>query len=124
MTGRTCGRLLMVIENEGVPEDRRVWDECRTLAAAGWEVAVVCPEVADADQPASEVLDDVEIHRFALRPAGGALGYAREYGQALWRIWRLVRRLHRQRPFDVVHLSNPPDFLYLAVRGPALGAPA
>ena len=66
MTPRSRGRLLMVIENEGVPEDRRVWDECRTLAAAGWEVVVVCPQADDAEQPASEVLEGIEIHRFPL----------------------------------------------------------
>ena len=56
------------------------------------------------------------MHRYPLRPAGGTLGYLREYGQALWRIRRLVRRLQRQRPFDVVHVASPPDFLHLAAR--------
>ncbi len=117
MTPRSRGRLLMVIENEGVPEDRRVWDECRTLTAAGWQVVALCPHADFAEQPDREVLEGIEINRFPLRAAGSALGYAREYGQALWRTRRLARRLQRQRPFDVVHLSNPPDFLYLAVRG-------
>ncbi len=116
MTGNSRGRLLMVIENEGVPEDRRVWDESRTLAAAGWQVVVVCPQAADTEQPAREVLEGIEIHRYSPRPAGSTLGYAREYAQALWRIRRLVRRLQREQPFDVVHTSNPPDFLYLAAR--------
>ena len=38
-----------------------------------------------------------------------------EYGWALWRIRRLARRLQRQRKFDVVHVCNAPDILYLAV---------
>ena len=110
------GRVLMVIENEGVPEDRRVWDECRTLVQAGWEVVVVCPHVLDGDRPDAETRGGVEIHRFPLRPAGSALGYFREYALALWRIRRIARRLHEEEPFDVVHASNPPDLLFLAVR--------
>ena len=51
-----------------------------------------------------------------LRPAGSALGYFREYALALWRIRRIARRLHEEEPFDVVHASNPPDLLFLAVR--------
>jgi glycosyltransferase involved in cell wall biosynthesis len=109
-------RVLMVSENAPVPGDRRVWDESRALAQAGWGVTIVCAQAADGEQPASEVLDGVEIHRYPLRPAGSALGYVREYAQALWRIRRLVRGLQRERPFDLVHAANPPDFLYLATR--------
>ncbi len=120
---RKLGRVLMVIENDGVPEDRRVWDECRTLSAAGWDVVVVCPETRHADRPATEVIEGIEVRRYQLRPAESTLGYFREYSQALWQTWRLVRGLQRERPFDVVHLSNPPDFMYLAVRAPrAAGA--
>ena len=110
------GRLLLISENAPLPGDRRVWNEARTLAAAGWEVVACAAAAADRSQAASEVLEGIEIHRFPLQPAGGTLGYAREYAQALWRIRRLVRRLQRQRPFDVVHAANPPDFLLLAAR--------
>ena len=113
----------MVVENDAVPEDRRVWDESRTLSAAGWEVVVVSPEIRDTNRPRTEVLEGVEIHRYPLEPAKTTLGYLREYSQALWQTWRLVRRLQRERPFDVVHLNNPPDFMYLAVGAPlAAGA--
>lgn len=108
-------RTLLISENASVPSDRRVWNECRTLAHAGWEVVVICPRVGD-DLP-YEVLEGVSIHRFTLEPAaGGAAGYLREYAQAAWRVRRLARRLSRERAFDVVHAGNPPDFLLLAAR--------
>ncbi len=107
------GRALLISENAPVPGDRRVWNEARALAEAGWETTIVCA-AADRDQAATETLDGIEIHRYRLRPAGGALGYPREYAVALWRISRLVRRLQRERPFDVVHAANPPDFLLFA----------
>ena len=123
MSERSRGRALMVVENDGAPEDRRVWDESRTLSAAGWNVTVICPQARDADQAAEETIDGIEIHRYPLRPAETTLGYFREYGQALWRTWRLANRLQREHPFDVVHLANPPDFMYLATRAPrAAGA--
>lgn len=112
------GRTLLVVENQGIPQDRRVWNEGRTLAAAGWEVAIVCPQAAGADQPLREVLEGVEIHRYPLRPAAGAADYVREYAQALWRIRRLVGALGADHPFDVVHVSSPPDFIHLALRMP------
>ena len=123
-TGATRPRLtpnpsrcaLLISENETVPLDRRVWNECRTLRQAGWEVAVVCPRGRDRWTASEEVIDGIEIHRYPLRPADGALGYVREYAQAMVRIRRLVRRLARTRHFDVVHAANPPDCLLLAVR--------
>ena len=112
------GRVLMLIENESVPADRRVWDESLALKRAGFEVAVICPQGADRDRALIERRDGIDIHRFPLPFAvGGPAGYAREYASALWHTWRIARRLARTRPFDVVHASNPPDLLLLAVLG-------
>ncbi len=111
-----AGRVLIISENAPVPADRRVWNISRTLAAAGWQVVIACAQGTDRDDAPFEVLEGIEIHRYPLRPAGSTLGYAREYGQALWRLRKLVRRLSRERRFDVVHACNPPDLLLLAAR--------
>jgi len=114
MAGR---RALIISENAPVPSDRRVFNEACALRDAGWEVTIVCAMGETRHRAPSEVLDGIAIHRYPLAPAtGGLLGYAREYGQALWRIRRLVRRLAREQRFDVVHACNPPDFLLLAAR--------
>jgi glycosyltransferase involved in cell wall biosynthesis len=108
---------ILLVENLSVPADRRVWQECTTLARAGYMVDVVCPQGADRDRELHERRDGIEIHRFPLKPAtGGALGYLREYTLALWRMWRLVRRLARGRRYDIVHACNPPDLLLLVAR--------
>jgi glycosyltransferase involved in cell wall biosynthesis len=105
------GRALIFVENLSVPFDRRVWQECRALREAGYEVAVVCPQGAKQDREPYALIDGVEIHRYPLKAAtGGWTGYLREYGAALWRSWRLARRLGH---FDVVHICNPPDLLFL-----------
>src|SRR4051794_17761587 len=110
-------RALMITENAPVPSARRVWNEARALTAAGWEVVVVSARGVDRDAEPYEVRDGVEIHRFPLAPAaGGIVSYAREYALAMWRIRGLVRRLARDRHFDVVHAGNPPDFLLAAAR--------
>lgn len=116
MSGAGGGRrTLLISENESVPHDRRVWNEARTLAAAGWDVTVACP-ADEHGPPGSETLDGIAIHRFPLRMADSAAGYGREYGLALLRLRSLVARLSRERPFDVVHTANPPDFLLWAAR--------
>jgi glycosyltransferase involved in cell wall biosynthesis len=110
-------RVLILVENNSVPSDRRVWSVARALVGAGCEVTVVCPVGREGERAPFELREGVRIHRFALEPAGdGVVGYLREYGLALWRMGRLVRRLSRERPFDVVHACNPPDFLLLAAR--------
>jgi glycosyltransferase involved in cell wall biosynthesis len=111
-----AGRVLIISENAPVPADRRVWNISRTLTAAGWQVVIACAQGPDRDDAPYEVLEGIEIHRYPLRPAASTLGYAREYGQALWRLRKLVRRLSRERRFDVVHACNPPDLLLLAAR--------
>jgi glycosyltransferase involved in cell wall biosynthesis len=108
-------RVLILVENNSVPSDRRVWSIATALARSGSEVLVVCPQGREDERLAFEVRDGVRIHRYRLRPSrGGMLGYLREYALAMWRTWRLVRRLSRERPFDIVHACNPPDFLLFA----------
>jgi glycosyltransferase involved in cell wall biosynthesis len=108
------GRALIVVENLSVPFDRRVWQECQALRDAGYEVSVICPQGSKRDTEAYARIDGIEIHRYPLKAAtGGCFGYLREYGAAIWRSRRLARRLGR---FDVVHICNPPDLLYLVAR--------
>jgi glycosyltransferase involved in cell wall biosynthesis len=108
---------LIVVENDSVPADTRVWPECIALRNAGWEVVVISPKGANRDLESFSRLAGVEIHRFDQAPSsGGALGYAREYAVALRRITRLVQQVARDRSFDVVQACNPPDFLLLTAR--------
>ena len=109
------GRALIIVENLSVPFDRRVWQECQTLTGHGWEVEVICPLGTSRDVETETVVDGVRIHRYPLVAAsGGPQGYLKEYGTALWHTARLVRRITKERPVDVVHLCNPPDMLFLA----------
>jgi len=101
------------VENLPLPFDRRVWMEATTLRAAGWEVSIICP-TGKGCEARHEILEDVHIYRHDL-PAEeqGLRGYAREYASAIWNQFRLARRIWRERPFDVVHICNPPDLLFL-----------
>ena len=114
MTVSPHHHALVLVENQSVPLDRRVWPECLALREQGYAVTVICPQGGKYDDEPFELREGVEIHRY--RPAfadGSTFGYLREYWTALWQTTRLVYRL-RGRRFDVVHACNPPDLLLLA----------
>lgn len=105
--------VLIIVENLPVPFDRRVWYEATTLQRAGYEVAVICP-VGKGHSERYEVIDDVHVYRHPLPAEGtGPIGYLREYVSALYWEFRLAWRVKRERGFDVVHICNPPDLLFL-----------
>jgi glycosyltransferase involved in cell wall biosynthesis len=107
-------RVLIVVENLPVPLDRRVWLEATTLTAHGYQVSVICPTGRGWDKP-YEVIEGVHIYRYPEPPEAhsGAVAYAREYGTALWHMFRLARVVRRERGFDVIHGCNPPDLIFL-----------
>jgi glycosyltransferase involved in cell wall biosynthesis len=108
-------RILILVQNESVPGDRHVWNECRALTRAGYDVTVICPRGTDRDRDPFERVEGVEIHRYQARHAdGGVLGYGLEYASAVFQMAKLARRLAKQRPFAAVHACSPPDFLLLA----------
>ena len=109
--------VLVLVENMSVPADRRVWAEARALVSLGYLVSVVCPMGTGRDLAAKETLEGVTIHRFRHREAkAGPWSYLREYGSALRNMRRLARAIDRERRVDVLHVCNPPDVLFLAVR--------
>ena len=104
-------RALIVVENNSVPSDTRVWAEARSLLAAGWSVDVLCPRGQERDRESSVVVDGVHITRFALEPSdGGARGYAREYASAMRALFR-YGRARSAVAFDVIQACTPPDIL-------------
>ena len=110
--------VLILLENEPYPYDRRVNQVAGALVEAGFRVTVAAPTGAGSTEAEDEHAG-ARVLRFRLAPAGtGLLGYLREYASAVRGLRRIARRLEREDPPDIVVACNPPDFL-LAVAGPA-----
>lgn len=105
--------VLIIVENLPVPFDRRVWQEALVLKDAGYAVSVICPKLRGFTQ-SEELLDGIAIHRHWISSeASGSLGYLFEYASALFGEARLACKVWRRRRFQIVHLCNPPDLLFL-----------
>lgn len=106
-------RVLIIVENLPSPFDRRVWQEANTLRDAGYQVSIICP-TGKGYEKRYEVIDDIHIYRHPLPvEADGALGYAFEYGAALFWEFTLAWRVLLTRGFDIIHACNPPDLIFL-----------
>jgi glycosyltransferase involved in cell wall biosynthesis len=109
----TCIRVLILVQNLPVPFDKRVWQEARALATAGYEVHVVCPRTRDYPLK-RELLEGIHIYRYSAGAEAGRLfAYLIEYAIAIVsQLWLAVGMRLRRR-IDIVHICNPPDLLFL-----------
>jgi glycosyltransferase involved in cell wall biosynthesis len=108
-----CRHVLIALENEPYPYDRRVRQEAEAFVAAGHAVTVVGPTGFGFDG-LEERIDGVLALRYKAPPGGrGVAGYAREYGLSLLHLTRLMWKAHRRRPVDVALVCNPPDLLVI-----------
>lgn len=106
-------RILIIVENLPVPLDRRVWQEACALRDAGHEVTVICPQMRGYTQ-AEEVLEGIQIYRHWISDeARGIKGFILEYTTALWGELGCAIKAWRRTGFDVIHLCNPPDLLFM-----------
>jgi len=106
-------RVLILVENLPVPFDRRVWLEARTLKNNGYQVSVICPAMGEFQQR-EEIIDDIHIYRHPLpEEVSSSLGYIHEYAVALYHEFKLSFKIRRTRGFDIIHMCNPPDLLFL-----------
>jgi len=109
----TGNKVLIIVENLPVPLDRRVWQESLALKEAGYDVTVVCPQMRGYDL-SEEQLEGVKIYRHPIaKEASGILGFLIEYTSALWGETLCVYKVWKNGGFDIIHLCNPPDILFL-----------
>ncbi len=106
-------RVLLIVENEAVPFDRRMWNIACALRDFGADVSVICP-MAGPDSEKDVVLEGIAIYRYKNTfSAGSVSGYLREYAVAFIKTMALFHKVLRRRGrIDVVHAANPPDIFW------------
>ncbi|HVA00516.1 MAG TPA: glycosyltransferase family 4 protein [Terriglobia bacterium] len=104
--------VCIVVENLPVPFDRRIWQEARALAEAGYRVSVICPKGRGFEQ-SRETRKGIEIYRHRLWEASGPSGYLLEYAWALVSEFWLALKAYRRTRFRILHAANPPDTVFL-----------
>jgi glycosyltransferase involved in cell wall biosynthesis len=106
-------KVLIIVENEPVPFDTRVWKEALSLTANGYEVNVICPKQKGYTKT-YEYLDGVHIYRHPAPPdANSPLGYLIEFSNALFWEFILSWWIFLRRGFHVIQGCNPPDNIFL-----------
>ena len=104
--------VCIIVENNPVPFDRRVWQEARALAGAGYQVSVICPKGLGFTE-SRETLEGIEIYRHRAWEASGRLGYFIEYPWALVCEFLLALRVYADTRFRILQACNPPDTIFL-----------
>jgi glycosyltransferase involved in cell wall biosynthesis len=104
--------VCIIVENQPVPADTRVWREAMTLTEAGYSVSVICPKGPGFEQ-SHETLHGVEIYRHRVWQGSGPLGYVVEYGWALAAEFLLALRVYAATRFRILQACNPPDTIFL-----------
>ncbi|HEX3744900.1 MAG TPA: glycosyltransferase [Bryobacteraceae bacterium] len=105
-------KILIIVENESVPFDSRVWKEAQSLFAAGYQVSVICPKRKGYTQ-SHEVLQGVHIYRHPAPPEmDGPFGYLVEFSFALFWEFLFSWWIFFTRGFHVIQGCNPPDDIF------------
>jgi glycosyltransferase involved in cell wall biosynthesis len=104
--------ILMIVENLPVPFDRRMWQQARALAEAGFQVSMICPKGPGCEK-SRETIEGIKIYRHRIWEASTRLGYFLEYSWALAAEFVLALRIFARERFKILHAANPPDTIFL-----------
>jgi glycosyltransferase involved in cell wall biosynthesis len=103
----------MIVQNESVPFDRRVWQQARALHSAGATVTIISP-ITRQDEARYEQLEGIHIYRHPIWfEARNPLGYLIEYSMSYFWQMILALRIYARAGFDLIHACNPPDLIFL-----------
>jgi glycosyltransferase involved in cell wall biosynthesis len=123
-----AGKVLMLLENR-FPIDPRVRNEVYTLAEAGYKVSIIA--LRDEDEKNKEEVNGVTVYRvpivnlfkksgsstsqiqIMLNRLKSAIGYLFEYFYFTSACFLLSLYIAIREGFDVVHVHNPPNTLFL-----------
>ena len=105
--------VLMIVENNPVPHDIRVWNEAQALVELGYQVTIISPR-SEKSPAKFEILNGIALYRHYIPfEGGGKFGLLFEYLNALFWEFFLSIRIYINNPFDVIHAANPPDHIFL-----------
>lgn len=104
--------VCIIVENQPVPFDRRVWLEARALADAGYRVSVISPKGPGCESN-KETLEGIEIYRHRLPGGRTRFGYMLEYSIAFCAEFYLAWKIYIKSRFCILQGCNPPDTLFL-----------
>lgn len=110
---KTLFRVVALSENNPYPRDVRVRPHMEALAAAGYQVTVICPR--DRGQYWRETINGVRVYRFLTIQAGAhAASYVLEFFWATFVMTILTLWVWVRLGMDVLHIYNPPESLFVA----------
>jgi glycosyltransferase involved in cell wall biosynthesis len=106
-------KVLIIVENQSVPSDPRVWKEALSLHENGYGVTILCPR-GEGHVKGYEMLDGIRIYRHPMTGGGNsASGYLWEYGGALFWEFLFTCWIFVRHGFHVIQGCNPPDNIFL-----------
>lgn len=110
---RTKKRILIIVENQPAPIDRRVWREATSLRDSGYEVTVLSPKLGTCTR-GYEVIEGIRIYRHPMPVEGRtARGFLFEYSCAFFFEFFYTLWIYLRHGFDVIQGCNPPDDIFL-----------
>lgn len=105
-------KVLLIVQNLPLPQDRRVYSEAKALRYFGWKVLAVSP--GNEDQEKEEDICGIKIFRYPKPPkATGIFLYLYEYAYTFFRTFYLALKIYGREKYTVIHIANPPDFFFL-----------
>lgn len=107
-------RVLFLIEDVSFLTDSRVKRQTSALLKTGAaQIVVICPAF-EGESPHDRLDSGVEVYRYQKPSKGeGFVAHCLEYLTSLREHTRLTWKVWRQHGFDVIHVSNPPDILWM-----------
>jgi glycosyltransferase involved in cell wall biosynthesis len=107
-------KILMLVENQPAPADRRVWPEALALRDMGFQVTIICPKGSEKQWESHVCIEGIHIYRYRLPRTGNKYAaYFVEYGAALIMTFLLSLKVLFRHGFDVIHTANPPDIFFI-----------
>jgi len=105
-------KVLIVVENQSVPADPRVFNEALSLRRNGYDVTVLCPR--GANNKRREVIEGIRIYRHPMpKESQAPVGYLLEYSCALFWEFLYAGWIYLRHGFHVIQGCNPPDDIFL-----------
>jgi len=103
--------ILFVVENNQIPMDTRVLKEAKALEEEGLEVSIICPDFKK-EKKYYKKINNIEVFQYFCFSEGKSfIGILSEYLIAIFCILFNSIKIYLRKPFHIVHLANPPDFL-------------